>query len=134
MKPLKKITRASCKTVRAELNKELVSIGAKLGLDISAGNASYDDDSITFKVKCSLAGVDIAAKEFERVCYQFNLPASAYRAEFNWNGKMWNLIGLKTRSPKLPIIACRVGESDQYKLPEKAVRSLAIVKFPNAAN
>ncbi len=121
---MKEITRASCKVIRNKLNAELVKVGEKLGLVISAGNASYTDTSVTFKVECVIEGVDKAKENFERECFLFNLPADAYNKTFHFNRQDWKLVGLKTRSPKFPIIASKVGQSGKYKLPERAVASL----------
>jgi len=121
---IKKIDRAACKVLRDQLNHELEQVGQKLGIEIHAGNASFDASSVTFKVECVLSGVDRAHETFDRDCYLFHLPTSAWRAKFEFQGKQWILVGLKTRSPKYPILAEKVGESGSYKLPERAVESL----------
>lgn len=125
---IKKINRAACKTIRTELDAELEELGKRLGLTIKAGNASFGDTSVTFKVDCVLEGVDKAKEEFARDCFLYNLPETAYKAEFQHGGKTWILEGLKTRSPKYPIIASKKGEDGKYKLPESAIASLREVQ------
>ncbi len=123
---IKTINRATCGKIRTDLNAALETIGKELGLTIHAGSASYSDTSVTFKVECVLEGVDKGKENFERDCFLFDLPESAYKAEFTWNQSTWILEGLKTRSPKFPIIASKKGTSGpNYKLPEKAVKSLS---------
>jgi hypothetical protein len=123
---IKQINRATCKTVRNELNAELEALGKRLGLTIHAGNASYSDSSVTFKVECVLEGVDKGKENFERDCRAFGIPASAYKQGFTYHGQSWVLEGLKPRSPKYPIIASKHGEKGNYKLPEDAIADLFV--------
>ncbi len=97
---IKQINRAACKTIREQLNEELIAVGEKLGLTISAGNASFDDSSVTFKVQCILDGVDKSMLDFERDCRLFNLPKDAYGKEFGFNGSRLHLRGLTLRRPE----------------------------------
>ena len=124
---MNQINRASCKTIRDQLNAELKAVGEKLGLTIHAGNASFTDTSVTFKVECILEGVDKGKENFERDCFLFDIPKSTYKSEFGFQGRRWILEGLKPRSPKYPIIASKVGENGNYKLPERAIQDLKSV-------
>lgn len=119
------IKRSDCKIIRTALNKALADVGKELGLDIRAGNASYDDISVRFKVECVCTGADKGKADFEAECGYFHLPASAYKAEFKYNGKTWILEALKPNRPKYPILASqKSAPGSNFKLPRQAISTL----------
>lgn len=119
---MKKITRATCKLMRDEINLALADLGKRYELKIHAGNASYTDNSVTFKVECLLEGFDKAKDQFEECAHLFDLTKDDYGRDFNFRGRTFKLVGLKPRSPKFPIIGFRAGK--RWKLPEGALESL----------
>jgi len=119
---LKKITKQDCRKLRDELNSELADLARKYGLKINAGNASYTDNSVTFKVECLIAGFDKGRDEFNRHAFMFHLKAEQFGSDFVFGGRAYKLVGLKPRSPKYPIIGERGGS--RYKLPEASVASI----------
>lgn len=121
---MKNIKRKDCAMIRAKLNAALAEVGKELGLDIRAGNASYDDTSVKFKVECICEGADKEKENFEAECGYFHLPATAYKAEFQRGGQTWILEGLKPNRPKYPILASKKGKAGNYKLPRSAIESL----------
>lgn len=125
MTTITEINRPACKKIREELNAGLEELGNRLGLTIHAGNASYNDTSVTFKVECVLAGIDRNKEEFEKHCAILDLPKDAYGKTFEYNRQQWRLVGLKLNRPKYPILAEKVSRPGaKYKLPERAVESL----------
>lgn len=117
-----KFTPAVCKKLRTDIDRDLAALGEKHGLKIHAGNASYTENSVTFKVECLLDGFDKQADDFGKSCFLFDLSEDAYGKHFKFRGQTYALVGLKPRSPKYPIIGARAG--NRYKLPEEAVASL----------
>ncbi len=120
---IEKMTRGQIKNLRDDINGALIDLGLKHGLKINAGNASFTDNSVTFKVECLIAGFDKGKDEFERSAFLFNLSQADYGKDFSYGGRQYKLVGLKPRSPKYPIIGERDG--GRYKLPERAVAALA---------
>lgn len=118
------INPAACRKIRDAINENLEEIGKELGVTFHAGNASYSDTSVTFKIECVLEGVDKAKENFERDCDLFHLPESTYQAEFKHNGSTWILQGVKPRATKYPILASKKGQDGNYKLPESAITHL----------
>ncbi len=108
---IKKINRSICKNLRANINEELKGLGEKHGLIVHAGNASYDDNSVTIKVTLSLVGYDKDEAAFKQLCTFYNLTPEDYGREFTANGHTYRLVGINSRSPKF----CFLGERPDGK-------------------
>jgi len=119
---IKKITPAVCRKLRQAIDENLAEYAAETGLTVHARGASYQDNSVTFKVEFVLDGVDLNEEEFKETHFLFNLPADSFGKEFTYGGKKYKLVGLKPNRPKYPILAEHGGS--RYKLPERAVASL----------
>ncbi len=119
---IEKITPAFCKKVRPELDAALVGVAKKYGLTITAGNGSYDDTSVTFKVQLVLDGVDKGKEEFDRVAFLFDLKPEDYGREITSRGRKYKLVGLKPNRPKYPVIGERDGK--RYKLTDAPIKFL----------
>jgi len=119
---IKRIDRQACRVLRLAINDALATISEQHGIDFTATNASYNDNTVTFKVECTLTGVDKAQEDFNAACFLFRLEEDAYGKRFNWGGKEYTLCGLKPNSPKYPILGMLNGS--RYKLPRAAINSL----------
>lgn len=117
------ITRALCKTLRDELNAALVPLAKELGCTIHAGNASYSDNTVTFKVEVAVEGYDREKEEYEQLCLLYRLKADQRGEAFNYNGHHYTLAGISAKARKFPIIAKR-DDGKRYKLPEHAIEPL----------
>ena len=117
------INKGACRDIRTAINETLQKISEELGITFHAGNASYDDNSVTFKVQCTLEGVDKAEEDFKQYAHMFNLPEDAYGKTFIMRGERYTLCGLKPNSPKYPILG-RGANGKRYKFQERAVADL----------
>jgi len=120
---IKTITRGLCKTLRDELNAALVPLAKELGVTIRAGNASYSDNTVTFKVEVAVEGYDREKEEYEQLCMLYQLKADQRGAAFTYAGQRYTLAGISAKARKFPIIAKR-DDGKRYKLPEKAIKPL----------
>lgn len=109
------ICRQDCKTIRAQLNEELVAIGKKLGLKIDVGDAKFGDNQVTFKVQCVVEGVDKEKEDFEAACILFGLKKEHYKHQFDQGTDRFELIGFKANRPKYPLVARCIGTGKTYK-------------------
>lgn len=124
-----KITRATCKNIRTDLDVALAEVAKKHGLSARSLSGSFDDD--TFTVRCEFATVgddgsvnDKGANDFRRYAPQFGLPADALGQTFvsPKSGPM-KIVGLKPRSPKFPVIA-EDESGKRYKFTADSVKQL----------
>jgi len=111
VKQIKTIDRASCKRLRDELDKVLAPLGMKLGLDISAGNATFTAENATFKVKIATLSADGTVRDEEAEAFKkgavlYGLKPEMLNTTFKgWNGETFEIVGLATRSRKYPVLA-----------------------------
>lgn len=132
VKQIKQIDRASCKRLRDELDKVLAPLGKKLGLSISAGNASFTPENATFKVKIATLGADGTvrneeAEAFKKSAILYGLKPEMLNTTFkDWGGDTFEIVGLATRSRKYPVLAKNILTGKTFKFPVEQV--LAHVK------
>lgn len=121
---LTKIERRTCTLLRPEVESALAELGEKFGLKISAGNASYNSNAVTFKVELALQGYDRDKDEFMNVCQFYDLKPSDYGKEFRSRGETFTLVAINTRSPKF----CFMGEradGKRFKFTDSIKRQFA---------
>ncbi len=120
---IENITRELCRRLRDDIDAVLKPLGAQLGVKFHAGNASYTDNTVTFKLEAMIEGFDKVKAEYEQACIAFRLRKDQYGTPFKWGGNNYTLAGLSMRSSKYPIIAER-DNGKRYKLPERAIMAL----------
>ena len=118
--------RDKCRMIRDVLNEELQACAEKLGLVISIGNATYTDTNVTFKVECAEISEDGTvmnkeASDFKSGAYLYGLEPEDFGREFESNGKVFKIVGLKARSRKYPVIGEDV-QGKRFKFPETVVK------------
>jgi hypothetical protein len=111
------------KEIRKQVNAGLVELGERLGLKINAGNASYSNNEITFKLACTIEGFNPDKEDFETYCYMFDLKPSDYGKPFRANGRSFLLVGIKPNRPKYPIIGEDSG-GKRFKFQERVVAQM----------
>lgn len=121
---IKKFDTHQVKEIRKQVNASLEELGARLGLTIKAGNASYSNNEVTFKLACQIEGHDPDKEEFERSCWAFELKPEQYGTPFIAGGKSFKLVGIKLNRPKYPIIGLGT-DGKRYKFQEHVVAQMA---------
>jgi hypothetical protein len=120
---LNKIERKTCTLLRPEVEAALAELAEKYGLKIHAGNASFNDSAVTFKLELALQGYDRDKDEFMSVCQFYDLKPEDYGREFRSRGQTYRLVGINSRSPKY----CFMGEradGKRFKFTESIKRQL----------
>lgn len=135
---IKKITNFRLQTkeidpLRQDINVALQSVAEKYGISIKAGNASYNDESVQFKLVCTTMGENgqvetKEAKDFKVYASMYGLNKEDLGKEFTAGRDKFQITGLKPRSRNC-IIAKKLGTSQSYKFdPESVQRYLSISK------
>lgn len=120
--PITKFDKSNLKVVRALANAALTEALAEHGLTATIGNITYSDADFNCKLTVSCGSDEDAAKrEFEKNAFRFGLTADDYGRDFNFNGKMFKLIGIKPKASKYPLVGLG-SDGKRYKFPETAVK------------
>lgn len=123
------ITKDGARKLRAQLEVYCKEISEQLGMDVKLGNASYNANSITFKLE--LAEIDDSGEVLSKEVTRFKLQADLYHLkpedlfkQFHANGRTYTVKGLDTRSYKYPILCYCEEDGKTYKFPGGQVRHL----------
>jgi len=125
---IKEIDRASCKRLRVEMDKVLIPLGKKLGVDISTGNASYSAENASFKVKVATLGADGTVRDeeaeaFKKNAFMFGLKPEMLNTTFkSFAGDTFEIVGLATRSRKYPVLAKNILSGKTFKFPVEQIK------------
>lgn len=115
--------------IRQEINAALQTVATKYGITIKAGNASYNDESVQFKLVCTTMGENgevetKEAKDFKAYAPMYGLQREDLGKEFTSGRDRFMITGLKPRSRNC-IIAKKLGTTQSYKFdPENVKRFL----------
>lgn len=117
----------TAKKLHEDINKALMEVGNKYGMDLTAKNLSYSDTEISFRasgiIRQTKSGKSGQEVVFEKYALFYGLSGK-YGKEFTYQGDKFIIEGLNTRSKKSPIL-CRKKSTDQiYKFPEELVKAL----------
>ena len=126
-------TVTSVRQIRDDIENALSTIGKKYGMGFSLEKINYDDKSFTAKLSCLILSEKVKSIE-EQEFIQFvessqniyNLKRKHYKSHFKWDGKDFQLIGMKLNRQKYPIIAKHVKDGVMYKLPLKAIERVVL--------
>jgi hypothetical protein len=99
MTNIKSFNKQTVSTARSEINKKLAEL-QELGLTIELGNISFDNDSFTGKITCSLQDAENEyAKEFKR-SMDFVILGDIINKTFPHEGGTATFLGFKPRARK----------------------------------
>lgn len=120
-----KFNRDTCGLLRSEINAALKAVGEKHGVLVEAGNASFSDDFVNFKLRVSAKAEDGSvvsqeATDFKRFASLYGFFADDLGKEYSVRGKSYAIAGLKNRSRTMPIIG-RAKDGKLYKFTVESV-------------
>lgn len=97
---MEQITRDTLKDLRAEINAALAVIGAKHGLTLKTGNATFGPDNFTMKVEgIREGGLDKDATRYANSIRLLGLPPLG--TEFKNGGQIYKTVGVNTTGTKV---------------------------------
>jgi hypothetical protein len=126
MSQLKMIGRPGAKLMRVEMQEALNIIGERYGMAFEIGRITFDNNSIKASVEAVLTTTPDESKmaaDFRKHCFKHNLkPSDLGRIFTNTRLERFEIVGLKSRNRKYPIIGQRVSDGKQFKFTSHSVR------------
>jgi len=105
MTKITQFNRPQLRTLRDELQTELNALGARLGLNISAGNISYEQNACTIQVKAKINGkLTRNQQSISMHASLLGLNNLKYGSILKSRSGRVRLVDYKPRSPKYPWI------------------------------
>lgn len=132
IRPINLSDKVALKKLRERMDALLAILSADLGVVARTGNIKYEGDgsACTVQVKCS--AVDASGKivpqhekDFKNYSYLFGhegLQPQHLHAITVWGGNEFEIVGLKPRSGKFPLVAKRLDTGKNFCLPIAAVK------------
>ena len=115
--------------VRERVEALLAPLKDELGVVIKTGKITYERDGASCSMKLECLAVDdktgLTADPHEKAylecCAAFGLPKDALHKEFVFQGHRYEVVGLKPRSTRFPVLGKRVDTNTVYKFGADAV-------------
>ena len=126
------INRQTCKQLRDILQDALNKADVE-GVDIQVGRATFNDSNVTFKIEVAVkeANGQIMNKDvtnWKRSAASFGLPVSALGKTVKVNGDLVEIIGLRPRSTKYPVLI-RKADDKVYKSTVAVIKAALARRF-----
>jgi hypothetical protein len=123
---MKKITKASAKTLRSDLEKALAAVAKKHDLEFEIGAIRFNEAEASMTLKTKVKG----AVTKEQAIYEFeasmrNLPA--FGATILAEGEEYKILGWNSRAKKFPITALEIKSNKKYKLTVDMVANAQVI-------
>jgi hypothetical protein len=111
-----------------ECGKALEAIAVKYGLKLDRKNCSYmvDEMPVAYRLLTVTPdengnALDADGKEFRKYAAMFGLKPADLGREFTSRGEKFRICGLKSRSPKFPVLAENIRTGKVYKFAAEGV-------------
>jgi len=124
---IKRFDKHACVAVEAALKPRLEEIAKELGIDIKYAGGRFDVNTFTMRIECSTIGQDGTvntrfAEDFKRNAHVFGLEATDLGRQFNYSFEVYEIVGLKPKSRKFPILVKRLKDGRMFKLMARSVK------------
>lgn len=103
-----KITKPLLKEFRKEMNEALGPVFEKYGMEVEIGKIRFGEDDFVANVNVSSKGPDgesVAQTKFENHCEEYGLKKSDFGRKFTYDGKVFEIVGIRTNATRNPIVA-----------------------------
>ena len=101
--------------LRVDLNDAMATIAAKYGIQITAGNITFNSETATIKVAACIikngTAITAEAKAFEQYKSIVGLDAFSVGDSIQLGGKQFIITGYKPRATKSPVCVSREGRT-----------------------
>lgn len=117
--PVQFLDRATVLNLQARMLEQLRPLADELGLTLSAGKSQFTSTEATVGIRIAVAPTDGVTPEerlFRENAPFFGLGDEDYRRTFLSGGQAFQLVGLKPRNRKYPLIG-ENGSGTRYKFP-----------------
>ena len=124
MTKITQFNRPQLRTLRDELQTELNTLGARLGLNISAGNISYEQNACTIQVKAKINGkLTRNQQSISMHASLLGLNNLKYGSILKSRSGRVRLVDYKPRSPKYPWIL-ELQNGNQIKTSDRGLQNM----------
>lgn len=111
--------KATCRTLRNELQAVLEKYAGSTGMTISVGNMRFTAGSVTIKVEATIQGAKSTKQALQEESLKFHAGLDKLSLDVV-NGKQ--LVGYNSRSYKYPYIYIEVATGKRYKTGRSSAR------------
>jgi len=125
---IEKMDRKALCVINDATMEALKVVVEELGLEVKVGQGRFCslDNTYDAKIIFSVPTADGVPSEFRRLCKLYSLKVEDYGREFTGTGgDRFEIVGIKTRNRKMPIIAKKVSggknQGQTYKMREEHV-------------
>lgn len=121
-----KFSKPTLRKLRKEIEDALASVSVRHGIHIKTGRCSFMDSSATMKLEMAVIGADgvVHTKEaeaFRNFAGMYDLKRDDLGQKFVAGGTTYEIIGLKTRARKRPILCLSEDNGKTYVFEAEAV-------------
>lgn len=123
---MEKITafgKGNLKELREIINSHLKALSEETGLDFHVGNASYSDETASYKLECKISGVDVEKSEWNKHCRLYGFTSEDYGKIITINNERFKIAGLNLRSPKNCMKIKRISDDKMFGCNERMVKN-----------
>ena len=124
-----KINRAFLRVFTSDAKTALAAVASKHGVSVEYKGGSFAVDGGNAILKFEIAAPNAQGETLSREAEVFKRHAKEYGfkpedlgTEFESGGETYQIIGLKRRSPKFPILASRVRDRKTYKFAPEQIK------------
>ena len=136
MSKISTFNRNNLAQLRPALQQRLSEVGEEFGIAISLGSMSFSGTETTARLKMIAVGDNAkegesiedskARIEFEENAWRFDLKPEHFGQVVTIRGETFEIVGIKPRSRKYPVLGKSKANGSVYKLPaESVIRQLA---------
>ena len=104
MSKITKFDRPALRALRTDIDAALAAVGAKHGISVTAGHASFRDTNATFKLECALLNSDGKAESKELVALKECYPELVNKRITFGRGTNGFIIGYNPRASQYPFL------------------------------
>lgn len=127
MPKIEAFCKENMKHVRSELQELLDNFAAEKGLRIDLGRITYTESDFKSSIRVIIptdGAESPMALDFKNKCYKYGFLPEDLGKRFRTGSKdtQYEIVGLKPRNRKYPIIARKVSTGEQYKFAPTTVR------------
>jgi len=124
---IEKFDRDILKLLRTDIDKALLEVGNKYGINLKMGNISFTEEEFSGKVKAAVANKKEQNEEekFKNTCRLVGLTAEDFGMVFVLNGKTYVVCAIDLNKRKYPLIAMCKNDSKRYKFPVSYYKTVA---------
>jgi hypothetical protein len=126
-----KITRCNQDVVRMlrnEIQKALNKVASTHGVSVRLGSGSYTEQNVRFALEVATIGQDgevnnREASDFKSMAHLYGLKPNDLGKTVELRGTKFEIVGLRTKSYRFPIMGKRLYDGKIFKLPAESIAS-----------